>query len=235
VISVARRLTQQARACTVATVPLRLGLIAAVLVALIAAQAGVATGSRVATTAGSPDASKMVLTLADLPSGATIYSQGAKTSGLISSASTYTRSFSGIRFGSVQTFVFENTVTVGSRSGDAAQLLADINLTTASSSMRAQLLKTVSKSFASSSSIPVKSTKFVRNRSLGAGAGDDSIELLFSLATAKGTFTVGEVYVRVGRVLGLIYYGSGEAGIPRTSTVALAKALASNIQKELDK
>ncbi len=210
--------------------PRRLGLIAA-LVALIAAL-GAAPGS-VAATAGGPVASTMVLAASDFPTGAIVATQGAKTSGLIKSASTYTRMFSGVRFGNVRTFVFENTVTVGSEPGAAAQLVADINLATRSSSLRAQLLKTVGQSFAASSNIAVKSTSFVRNRSLGAGTGDDSIELLFLLKTVQGTFTVGEVYVRVGRVLGLIYYGSGAAGIPRTSTVGLAKSLAAHIHQGL--
>ena len=138
------------------------------------------------------------------------------------------RSFTGVSLGKARLFTLQDTAVVGKSPSAAAKLISSILLASSSKSGRDALYVESEKSFASSSHLTVRSGAVTRAGELAAG--DGAAEIVFRFDTAKGSFQVGEIFVRVGGNLSAIYYGAGMPGVSQASARRLALAAARHMQ-----
>ena len=199
----------------------RLFAVAALLLALAATSASLAR-------AAAPEPKLMTLTVADLDKGAVVESQRSTTNGAIPASRGYQRSFTGVSLGKARLFTLQDTAVVGKTPSAAAKLISSILLASSSKRGRDALYLESEKSFASSSNLTVRSGAVTRAGELEAG--DGAAEIVFRFDTPKGSFQVGEIFVRVGGNLSAIYYGAGMPGVSQASARRLALAAARRMQ-----
>jgi hypothetical protein len=215
------------KSCTVVVMSHRRALVLTVVALVVAAMAaGVA---RAQPRAGAPQPKLMALTVDDLGRGAVVESQRFTTSGPITASRGYQRSFAGVTVGKVPLFTLQDTVLVGKTEAGAAKLVSSILLASSTKAGRNTLYVESEKSFAASSKLTVQGGAVTRAGELTAG--DSAVELVFRFNTPKGSFQVGEIFVRVGGNLSAIYYGAGKPGLTRPGARRLALAAARHMRE----
>lgn len=176
-----------------------------------------------------PQPKLMTLTVDDLGRGAVVDSQGSTTSGPIAASRGYQRSFTGVTLGKAHVLTLQATVLVGTSPAAAARLISSIVLATSSKAGRDTLYVESAKGFAGSSKLAVTSGAVTRAGVLKAG--ESAVEIVFRFDTTRGSFQVGEIFVRVGRNLSAIYYGAGTPGVSQAGARRLAVAAAERMQE----
>ncbi len=197
--------------------------VAVFAIAVVAAVAGAGTS------AVGPRPVTMVLTAADLGRGAVVESQGFTRSGPIAASRGYQRSFTGVTLGKAHVFTLQDTVLIGKAPAEAAKLISSILLATSSKAGRDALYVQSEQSFAKSSKLTVRGGAVTRAGALKAG--DAAVEIVFRFNTTKGSFQVGEVFVRVDGTLSTIYYGAGTPGLTQAAARKLALDAARRMQE----
>ena len=213
------------RLCTVAGMSRRRTLVLAATTLVAVA----ATAAAAQALGGAPAPKPMALTVSDLERGAVVESQRFTTSGPIPASRGYQRSFTGVTLGNASLFTLQDTVLVGKTPAAAAKLVSSILLATSSKAGRTTLYLESEKSFAASSGFTVESGAVTRAGALEAG--DAAVEIVFRFDTARGSFQVGEIFVRVGGNLSAIYYGAGTPGVSKAGARRLAIAAASHMRE----
>ncbi len=194
-----------------------------------AAAAALAAAATSAVAGAAPQPELMTLTVGDLGPGAVVDSQTYTTSAPIPASRAYRRSFTSVTLGKAHLFTLQDTAAVGKRPADAAKLISSILLASSSKSGRDALYLESEKSFITSSKLTVRSGAITRAGEVKAG--DSAVEIVFRFDTTKGSFQVGEIFVRVGGNLSAIYYGAGTPGVSQAGARRLALAAAAHMKE----
>jgi hypothetical protein len=188
-----------------------------------------ATAAAAFAVGGAPEPRLMTLSVDDLEGGAVVESQRYTTIGPIAAVRGYQRSFTGVTLGEASLFTLQDTVLIGKTPAAAAKLVSSILLATSSKTGRTALYLESQKSFGDSSKLEVQTGAVTRAGKVKAG--DAAVEIVFRFDTAKGSFQVGEIFVRVGGNLSAIYYGAGTPGVTQAGARRLAVAAASHMRE----
>jgi hypothetical protein len=116
-------------------------------------------------------------------------------------------------------------------SRNADDVLSGIDFQAANPTSRKLIREQAAAVFAALSHLTVSKVTLLRAESLGLG--DDSVELVLSMKTNRGTFDLGEAWVRVDRGVTALYYGSAGRAVGRSEVRKLLENAVGRMEHEL--